>query len=472
MLLPRAGIMPPSDMEETVLEITKRRASVTQANALARSAQQMSLYEKRLIYIAIASITREQTDFETIEIPVVELERLFGVNTKAIYKIAKETALALLERTILVGSDTDGWTAFQWVSRARYVPAHKHPERVSSLQITFHEDLKPYLLQLRDNFNSVPLLELLSVPSFNSARLFELLHHDSFKGQKAFLTYEIEDLKKRIGLEGKYAKFKDFRYVLDRAKADLAAYTSLCFSYTGVQQGRGYTQVRFRVTPNPNYVSPGVVPKMPKVLDAGEASDDDTLRLCQQLTAAGYTQNALDTVAKYGRERVASNLALAEKKAKEAARSATPIRNLGGLIAYMIQHDVAGKEVEAQKVAAEGLTPHKVRELATLLKDAFEADLREASARLQETLSDDDLGELHDIMRVELNRFTLAQLDKQGWKGASYDAALNTTLYQKRRELFSERMQSLDAWLDSEELFREYSEAERDRIVEEANTLF
>lgn len=459
-------------MGEATLELDKRRANVTQGNALARSAQQMTLYEKRLVYIGIASISRGQTDFSITDIPVVELERLFGVNTKAIYKIAKETALSLLERTILIGSDAEGWTAFQWVSRARYIPAHKHPKGVSSLQITFHEDLKPYLLQLRENFNSMPLLELLSIPSFNSARLFEVLHHDSFRGQKAFLTYEIEDLKKRIGLEGKYAKFKDFRYVLDRAQADLAAHTGLTFSYTGVQQGRSYTQLRVRIMPNPTYTLPGKVAQAPKEVTSGEAPNEDTLRLCAELTAAGYTQDALDTVAKYGFERVSSNLALAEKKVKEAARSATPIRNLGGLVAYMIQHDVAGKNIAAQEVDAKGLTAQKLRELAALLKNTFEADLRETSRRLRATLSEDDLGELHDIMRVELNKFTLSQLDKQNWQGASYEAALNTTLYQKRRRLFPEQLQSLAAWTGFEELFKEYSEAERERITEAANTLF
>lgn len=458
-------------MSEPAHGLDKRRANVTQGNALARSAQQMTLYEKRLVYIGIASISRDQTDFATTDIPVVELERLFGVSTKAIYKIAKETALSLLERTILIGSDVEGWTAFQWVSRARYVPAHKHPKGVSSLQITFHEDLKPYLLQLRDNFNSMPLLELLSIPSFNSARLFEVLHHDSFRGQKAFLTYEIEDLKKRIGLEGKYAKFKDFRYVLDRAQADLAVHTGLSFSYTGVQQGRSYTQLRVRVTPNPNYTLPGKVLQAPKEVLPGEAPDDTTLRLCAELTAAGYTQDALETITKYGFERVSSNLALAEKKAKEAARSATPIRNLGGLIAYMVQHDVAGRNVEAQKVAAKGLTAQKVKELAALLKNVFETDLREASSRLRATLSEDELGELHDIMRVELNKFTLSQLDKQNWQGASYEAALNTTLYQKRRHLYPEYLQGMTSWKGYEELLGEYSEAERERIIAEAKTL-
>jgi plasmid replication initiation protein len=66
------------------------------------------------------------------------------------------------------------------------------------------------------------------------------------------------------GLEGKYAKFKDFRYVLDRAQADLTAHTGLTFSYTGVQQGRSYTQLRVRIMPNPTYTLPGKEPKHPK----------------------------------------------------------------------------------------------------------------------------------------------------------------------------------------------------------------
>lgn len=462
--------MSSSAMSDFTLKLDKQRVNVTQGNALARSAQQMSLYEKRLIYIAIASISRGQTDFVTTDIPVVELERLFGVNTKAIYKIARETALSLLERTILIGDDVEGWVAFQWVSRARYVPAHKHPKGVSSLQITFHEDLRPYLLQLRDNFNSMPLLELLSIPSFNSARLFEVLHHDSYRGQKVFLTYEIEDLKKRIGLEGKYAKFKDFRYVLDRAQADLAAHTGLIFSYTGLQQGRSYTQLRVHITPNPSYTVPGKVPQAVEDAVPGDV-DDNTLRLCAKLTAAGYTQNALEAIAKYGFARVESNLALAEKKSREAASSAKPIRNLGGLIAYMIHHDVAGKDVETQRVDAKGLTARKLRELAALLKNAFETDLREASDRLRAELSEDDLGELLDIMRVELNKLTLSQLDKQSWQGASYEAALNATLYRKRLNLFPSQFQSLEAWTSQEELFGEFSDPERKRIIEEAEAL-
>lgn len=63
----------------------------------------MTFYEKRFAYIATASITRDQTDFATTDVPVVELERLFGVNTRAIYKTARETALVRPGRTVPVG---------------------------------------------------------------------------------------------------------------------------------------------------------------------------------------------------------------------------------------------------------------------------------------------------------------------------------------------------------------------------------
>ena len=238
-----------------------------------------------------------------------------------------------------------------------------------------------------------------------------------------------------------------------------------------MQQGRGYTQLRVRVAPNADYKPLGNAPQAPKEVSLG-SPDDVTLRLCAELTAAGFTQDTLETVAKCGPERVASNLALALKKSREAARSATPIRNLGGLVAYMIQHDVTGKDAQAQKVDAKGLTAQKVRKLAALLKNAFEAALQEASRHLRGTLGDDGLGELHDIMRVELNKLTVSQLDKQSWQGASYKAALNAILYGKRRHLFPEHLQSLSAWVGREELFGEYTEKERERIVAEANTLF
>lgn len=464
-------------MAESVLHLNKRRASVTQGNLLARSIQpQMTVYENRLIYVAMAAISRDQADFFTTEIPVTGLEKLLGINTKIVYKVAEDTVQSLVERTALIGSDAEGWMDAPWFSRASYVPAHKHPKRVSTIQLTFHKELKPYLLQQhllqqQGNFNTIPLRELLSIPTFTSARVFEVFYHDSSGGQKALLTYDLEDFKKRIGLEGKYAKFGDFRYVLERARIDLAAHTRLTFSYVGIQRGRGYAQIRFQIMPNTSHTPLDETSHAPVGNAQDTAIGNESLQLENELRAAGYTLNPGATIAKYGTERVRNNLIKAQEKAREAATSSNPVRNLGGLIAYMIENDIASKYAQGDEREPHTLSTQDLHQLATLLKDSFEADVRRASGRLQAAMTEAEMDELHDIMRVEFGKYTLAELDRQNWRGASYEAALNTMLYQKRRSLFPSPYQNLVAWTNHAGLFSDYSSDDRDLIIGAARAL-
>lgn len=436
----------------------------------------MTVYENRLIYVAMAAISRDQADFFTTEIPVTSLEKLLGINTKMVYKVAEDTVLSLSERTALIGSDAEGWMDAPWFNRASYVPAHKHPKRVSTIQLAFHKELKPYLLQphllqQQENFNTIPLRELLSIPTFTSARVFEVFYHDSSGGQKAFLTYELEDFKKRIGLEGKYTRFGDFRYVLDRAQIDLAAHTKLTFSYVGIQRGHGYAQIRFQIMPNTSYTSLEATLHAPAGSGQDTTTGDKPLRLEDELRAAGYTLNPSATIAKYGTERVRNNLLRAQEKALEALTSSNPVRNLGGLIAYMIENDIASKYAQDDGGKPHTLSTQELHQLATLLKDSFKADLCRASGRLQAAMTEAELDELHDIMRVELGKYTLAELDRQNWQGPSYEAALNAMLYQKRRSLFPSPYQNLATWTNQEGFFSNYSSDDRDLIIGAARAL-
>jgi hypothetical protein len=463
-------------MAEKVLHLNKRRASVTQGNLLARSVQQqMTVYENRLIYVAMASISQGQTDFFTMEIPVTGLESLLGVNTKMLYRVAEDTVQSLLERTVVIGSDAEGWADSPWFSRVGYVPAHKHPKRVSTIQLAFHKDLKPYLLPYllkeQDSFNSIPLGELLSIPTFTSARLFEVFYHDSFKGQKAFLTYDIDDLKKRIGLEGKYANFGDFRYVLERARADLTTYTSMAFNYVGIQRGRGYAQVRFQVMPNTSYVPITKGPNLRADKLEGVSIDDEIFQLEHDLKTAGYKKDPAAMIAKYGVDRVRNNLLGAQKKAREAATSSSPVRNFGKLVDYMIQNDITGTYKRNTEGESQALNSHKLYQLATLLKDSFETDLKGTGARLRAAMNEAELDDLHDVMRVEVGEFALALIDKHGWQGATYEAALSTVLCQKQRVLFPEHYKDLAAWTEHEKIFSEYSLEDRNQIIEAAQAL-
>ena len=137
----------------------------------------------------------------------------------------------------------------------------------------------------------------------------------------------------------------------------------------------------------------------------------------------------------------------------------------------MIENDIAGKHAQGDEGEPHIISTQELHQLATLLKDSFEADLHRASERVQAAMTETELDELHDIMRVELGTYTLAELDKQNWRGASYEAVLNTVLYQKRRSLFPSPYQNLVAWTNHEGLFSDYSSDDRDLIIGAARAL-
>lgn len=435
----------------------ERRPTVTQANPLAKSAQAMSLNEKRVIVLAISKLRRDQEKLETVEIPVSELARVCKVDPKNVYRVAKETSLSLLKQTIYVGGETadEGWTAFNWLSKAKYVPAKKHASGKSVMQLDFHEDLKPMLLQLTRDFNSIPLRELLGIDSFNSMRLFEILYHDSFKGQRTVLRYELDDLKKRIGLEGKYQSFKDFRYVLERAQKDIAEATSLKFSFKGELKGRTCTHVVFHITPNAKSDAPVL-----------EVPQDDS-ELVRALRDAGFTQNPHDFIEKYGAQRVEANLTLARKKFREAASTKKPIANLGGLIAYMIDKDIAADELAKDS----GASKVRISELAKTLRDLLEHERSLFQNQLWKQLPKEEREHVHDIMRVELEGVTLDTLDRVQWKGRSYEAIRNKFLHATYAGRYPHELQHLSTFVKSRELFGEFDADTRDAIVKQAETL-
>ena len=426
-------------MKSVSVQELEKKPTVTQSNPLARSAQNMSLYEKKLILVAISKLRRDQTDFDIIELPIHELSKLWKVDARNIYKAAKETSLSLLKQTIYIGGDNaeEGWTAFNWVSKARYIPAKKHPSGMSVIELNFHDDLKPLLLHLTRDFNSVPLRELLAIESVSSIRLFEILYHDSFRGSRSILRYELNDLKKRIGLENKYEKFKDFRYVLERAQKDFEESTSLTFSFKGELEGRTCTHVVFSIFPNARFKSDS--PEQPVL--AVELQEVTLLR--QKLIAAGFVQDPHEFIQRFGVERIEANLAIAKKKHKEAASTKNPIKNLGGLIVYMVERDIAKNE-QVQQSSHAALN---VEQAARTVVDLLVHERSNQADSLWKFLSKVERENFHDIMRVELNRSLIASLDNGGWKGRSYESIRNKLVFFRYQEKFPNDLQSVKSFV-------------------------
>lgn len=453
------------------LEPTKR-ITVRQANALATSAQQMDLNEKRLILIAMSRIGQKDTELLKHQIPITELERWFGGD---VYKAARKAAMGLLDRKIYIEGDDGSWLNFQWTTLARYIPASKQADGVACIEIKLNEELKPWLLELKERYNSAPLSILLPIPSFNSERLYEVLWHHSHAGEKHFLTYDILKLKIMLGLadkEGKAEKYKswrDFKYVLDRAQDDFRDYTNLRFSYQGIRSGRAYQQVRFVLTLN----HPEALPTTQAEHPPEPKYDLAVLETARDLEEAGFVQDPYEAITSYGVEDIRDTLKLAREAERRAATTNRPIYNLGGLVTHMLKSGVARRRRETQAAdnGPRRVTSADRRRMAETLVTAFSDKRSEHARTLWESFDQDEQGSVVDIMRVELDTTTLRILDRNDWQGPSFESIRNAHLFSAYNEGFSPETKDIVLFADQEGLLTECSEEDRKSILKEANDL-
>jgi hypothetical protein len=435
-----------------VLEPT-RRPQVVQDNDLARSSQKMSIHEKRLLWWALCAINRDDRDFHDIEIPVNEFLAESGKNQKNGYMLVIKSAKTLPSRTIEIGDDEEGWLTFQWLSESEYIPAKYHPKKISVVRLRFHDKLKPYLLQLTKNFNKLDRKIVFLFSTHNFVHLYEILHHDSHGGQKDFLTYEVNDLRKRMGLENLYEEYKDFRNLLSRAQKEFQENGELTFTFEGLYQGVYIRQVRFHVKTK-MVLAPPIKPK-PLPENQGE--------LAKRLLEAGFLQDPNLTITTYGEEHVLANLEFALERIRAAKDTYKPIVNPGGFIASCIQKNLAALGQKKQPKASVN-----IEGLVTQLNETYDHELHEHFNTLWSTLTPDEQQEIHEAMREDMNAYEREVVERADWEGRSYVLVRSKFLQQGREHTLPEELKTLTAYVESRGLFTEYNQVMKEKIIKKA----
>jgi plasmid replication initiation protein len=107
--------------------------------------------------------------------------------------------------------------------------------------------LKPFLLQLKNNFTSVHLSNIPKLSSGYSIRLYELLYQFKTIGKRSF--DDIDRLQQMIG--SSYDKYSHFKArVLEPVKKDITKNTNITFEYEEVKTGKKITKLIFYVKEN------------------------------------------------------------------------------------------------------------------------------------------------------------------------------------------------------------------------------
>ena len=129
----------------------------------------------------------------------------------------------------------------RWIEKA-YIDDGK-----GIIQLKLDEDMKPYLLQLKEKFTEYDLIYTLAFKSKYSIRLYEYLksiHYNKLKEyEQIFEIKEFEQI-----LDSQYSVFKDFHTrVLKPAQKEINEHSDIIFNYELIQSGRKVSHIKIKI---------------------------------------------------------------------------------------------------------------------------------------------------------------------------------------------------------------------------------
>jgi len=218
----------------------KKEYYVAQDNQLvdARHKKPLTVREQKIILTMASMIEPSDEDFTEYVISIKEFYEMLGLRGDPHYTQLKEIVEKLMTKTIEIPQEDGGWLLTHWVSTARYIPGK------GAIRLKFVPELKPYFLQLKNQYTSYKLSNVLSLGSVYSIRLYELMRRSLYIGKCEIL---VNELKLKFGIAGdSYKQYGHFKArVLTPAVKEVNKQTDLQVSFKEIKKGRSVERIEF-----------------------------------------------------------------------------------------------------------------------------------------------------------------------------------------------------------------------------------
>ena len=220
-----------------------RERRVTKANDLIQKSRfSLSTQQQKIVLFLISQINQWDEDFKIYKFSIAEFRRVCGINHPGGrgYAEMKSAIKDIADKSVWVKLENGKETLLRWIEKP-YID-----EGRGTVEIRLDKDMKPYLLQLRENFTNYELIYTLRFRSKYSIRLYELIrslqYHDL---EELRCQFTVEQLKSMLDGE-EYREYRDFkRRVLNMAVGEVNRYSDRNVEYTEVKRGRKVVGLAF-----------------------------------------------------------------------------------------------------------------------------------------------------------------------------------------------------------------------------------
>lgn len=214
----------------------KNHNFVTKSNRLIEANYKLGAIEQKIILCLASNIQPSDSDFKTYTLLIKEFADLIGVKSQHKYSDLKKITKELMQKVFEVRINKKV-IQVAWLSYVAY------NETEGSIDIRFDPFLRPYLLELKREFTSYKLENVVQLKSTYAIRIYELLKQYEKIQER---TFSLGNLRKLLGAEDIYPAYGNFKQrVLVPAQKELKDKTDISFNLEEIKSGRRVTKVKF-----------------------------------------------------------------------------------------------------------------------------------------------------------------------------------------------------------------------------------
>ena len=199
-------------------------------------------------------IAPEDVDFKPYKIYIKEVIDFMELTRGGqVYNYIMDAAKRLLDRKIIIGAtDEQGRREIIETHIVTSVRRLLEPKQDDNMYVTltFLPELKPFLLQLHQDFTKLDMEIFKQLKTASSIRLYQIFKSHMGKHQYK-IQFDLEELKEILGVSKKYVQYAGFKMrVLDEAKERLSRKTDISFTYEEQKIGKKVASLVFHLSNN------------------------------------------------------------------------------------------------------------------------------------------------------------------------------------------------------------------------------
>lgn len=223
-----------------------RDKSVIKANQLIQKSRfSLSLLQQKVVLYLIAQINPFDKDFIQCEFDIKEFCRVCGIDDLSgkNYADLKQAIKDIADKSLWITLPDGRETLIRWIEKP-YIDKNR-----GVIRVKLDEDMKPYLLQLKDNFTRYELIYTLHFRSKYTIRMYELVKSIHYHDLEDYTrTFELDELRTLLDAE-KYNTYQGFKVkVLERAINEINQYSDKELSYTPIKKGKSVVAIKLKIS--------------------------------------------------------------------------------------------------------------------------------------------------------------------------------------------------------------------------------